>query len=220
MTSMSSPQALVWAQDIGDVIGILIVLLFVLLPAVGQLLSKRRAGGQRRRVGRPIAQAPRRPARAGLEDEIGDFLRRAAKRRGAERAGAPPPPPEAAAVEAEIVPERPVGDEVREHVGKYLNSGKFRRRSSRLGRDLAGTDERLEQHLHQVFDHQVSRLAGRAGEVAQTPGVLEPTETEDRLGELPSTAAVGLAAMLSSGESLRQAIVISEILQRPEHRWT
>jgi hypothetical protein len=32
-------------------------------------------------------------------------------------------------------------------------------------------------------------------------------------------AAAGFAALLGNSESLRRAIVLSEILERPEHRW-
>jgi len=70
-----------------------------------------------------------------------------------------------------------------------------------------------------VFDHQITALEGVSGESAQ---VTQPEETltpEDTITPVPATAAAGLAAMFADPGDLRQAILINEILQRPEHRW-
>ena len=36
---------------------------------------------------------------------------------------------------------------------------------------------------------------------------------------MPATSAAGFAALLADADSIRQAIILNEILQRPEHRW-
>jgi hypothetical protein len=215
-----NPSAALWAVDIGDAIGVLIVILFVVIPAVAQLVAKMRKPQPPGRAGRPAANPAGRPAPRGVEDEIGEFLRRAAGRRGGQAPARRPPPPPPVPVEAEVVLERPPGDQVKEHVGEYLNTGSFARRAAHLGERVSGTEKQTAQHLQQAFGHDVSQLAGKPGEASQAPAVEEASDAEDRLTELPSTAAAGLAAMLSNAESIRQAIIINEILPRPEHRWT
>ncbi len=230
-----SPLAPLWALGAGDLIGIVLVILFIVIPAIAQVLSKigkvQQPGGGARPGQPPQARPPaRRPAGGGVEDEIGEFLRRVAQRLGGQVAAEPHPPPaaeppiraEAVAqqpVEAEIVREGPLGDRVRQQVKEHLNTGKFDRRASQLGDEVAQADEQLEDRLHKKFDHEVSRLAGRLGESATVPGVQEAGEVEDRLSEIPLTAAAGLAAMLGTAETARQAILINEILGRPEDRW-
>lgn len=215
------PPAPLWAAGLGDVIPILIVILFFILSAAGQWIAKmgrqQQPGGRGgRAMGRPVV-----PQAGGVEDEIGEFLRRAAQRRG----GNPPPPPRprpapmAEIVEPEVVIPQPVGGQVSSHVGQYLDRGEFDRRTAELGETVARTDQQLQSRLHEVFNHEVSRLATVPGESAVAPKPQQPEEPEDRLHAFPSTAAAGLPVLLSTAENIRQAIVINEILTRPEHRW-
>ncbi|MBN2474922.1 MAG: hypothetical protein JXB62_09970 [Pirellulales bacterium] len=220
-----------WAQGWDDLIGIAVVILFIVVPAILQLLGKGVKGQQKPAPRRP--PAPRgqgQPVAGDVEDEIGEFLRRAAQRRGGQQP--PPPPPQPARrpataqvvvaqpVEAEVARPRALGNEVQEHVGQFLDAGKFKQRSSQLGTEVAHSDERIEDRLHKTFDHEVSQLTAVPGEAAASPRAEAPSEPEDRIEHLPVPAAAGLPALLSSPTNLRQAIVISEILQRPEHRWT
>jgi hypothetical protein len=226
-----SSLAPLFAQNWGEWIGFIIAALFAVIYVVGQLL-KLGQQPQQRPGGRPPGGggAAGRPPGGGLEDEIGEFLRRAAQHRQGQPAARPRPGGQPAVaqpavaqpaaqqfVEAEVVGQPAIGEGIKQHVGKYLDAGEFRRRAAELGEEVAQTDEQLEQRLHTKFDHKVSRLTDRPGESASMPGAEKP---EDRLAELPSTAAAGLAAMFSRPESIRQAIVINEILTRPEDRWT
>ena len=182
------------------------------------------------------ANAPRPPN--PVDQEIGDFLRRAAQQRGAQPAGqqgggpqpqpAPrpqrrpasprrPAPAADAPVQAEVVGERPVGGAVEKHVRQHLDADEFRRRSEQLGAEVAQADDKVEGRLRQKFDHRVSRLTGRPGEAAATPA--EPSAAAVAPGELPVTAAAGLAALFATADSIRHAIIINEILRRPEERW-
>ena len=219
------PLAPLWALGVQELIGVVLVILFVVSAALQMLARKNQP--QRPGGGRP----PGRPAGGEVEDEIGEFLRRAAERG---RPRQPPPlpkpriaPPPAMAqvvgqhpVEAEVVRERALGNKLREQVGDYLDSGGFVRRASELGEEVAQADDLLEQRLEEKFDHEVSRLAGVPGESADAPGVAEAEQAEDRVAEFPPTAAAGLPVLLSTAENIRQAIIINEILNRPEDRWT
>ena len=72
-----------------------------------------------------------------------------------------------------------------------------------------------------MFDHSVSQLAAVPGEAAAPPMAAEPPElTEPSALEIPATFATGLSAILASPDSVRQAIVLSEIFHRPEERWS
>ena len=193
-------------------------------PPGGGAQGGKPPGGGARAGGLPAGGARAgRPPGGGLEDEIGEFLRRAAQQRQGQPAPAARPggrPAGQQVVEAEVVRPTALGDEIKEHVGEYLDAERFQRRASELGEEVAHADDEIQQRLHAKFDHEVSRLAGTPGESSAAPGVVEAEEPEDRIAQLPSTAAAGLAAMLSQPESIRQAIVISEILTRPEQRWT
>lgn len=238
----------------GDLVPILIVLAFVLIPAIGQLLTKLlEAPKEPAKPGRAGPGAgpagPRRP-RDAVEDEIGEFLRRAAERR-AEQAGRPaqppqrPRPPEApprrlveapqpiappaaaplpgdrarAPVEVEVVEEVRLGEGVRRHVQQYLSTEQIAERTARLGAEVGQTDERLQSHLHEKFDHQVGRL-GRLPADLSVPADEGAGDSVFASGEaMPATAAAGFAALLADADSLRQAVVLNEILQRPAERW-
>jgi len=91
-------------------------------------------------------------------------------------------------------------------INQDLNTSRFQRHARELGEEVVHAESHFEEHLHSVFDHQLGRLGEGS---APKPGE----------AGIPATAAAGLAAMLADAQSLRQAIVLSEILSRPEHRW-
>jgi len=115
-------------------------------------------------------------------------------------------------VDAEVVEDVMVvgpGSALSQQVSSYMNSGKFRESASHLGEQVGLADERLASHLHQTFDHQLGNLAGQPNEV-------------ERGGAAQVRTVVGgteLSAMLRDPQTFRQAIVLNEILTRPEHRW-
>ena len=201
------------AGDIETLVKIGALFLFFLLPALGRMLAKGKQA-------QPPAGAPARPQRPvppQVADEIGEFLRRANEHRAAEQ---PPPqpakpkplPPVQQPVRAEVVAEVPVGTQVNEQVKKYLDTQSFSRREEALGKEVAQADQEIDQHLHQVFDHSLSRLETVVGETAAA--AVEPPEVADA-----ATFATGLLALVTSPDSLRQAVILSEILHRPEERW-
>lgn len=177
------------------------------------------------------AAASSRPADDPLAREIEEFLRRAQSQRpGQPVRTAPPPPP----LPSPPPPPRPrlseelVASElshrppttVAEHVQTHLGSSRMGEVGSKdLGQGVAKSENRLEAHLRQVFEHQVGTLASAPGEAAREPTPVEPSTPADRITiEAPSPAA--LAAVLADPAGMRQALLLSEILNRPEHRWS
>lgn len=208
------------AADLGDVIKVLTILLLIVVPLIGQVLAKIRRIPPP--AGRPL---PPRPALSDVGDEIEEFMRRAVQRQPAKGTQPLRPQPAgpaatAAPIQAEAVVERPVGGQVNEHVQKYLDQQEFSRRESELGKQVAQADQQIGQHLQQVFDHHVSKLEATPGEAAAPPVAYEPP---DLVGAgataIPATFATGLLELLTDPDSLRQAIVLNEILRRPEERW-
>ncbi len=212
--------------DVGDIIMFLVFIVIAVLGALGQLATKMQEGKQKRRQAGLPRRPPPQPGRAGagqaqvgrppagqgpLKKEIDDFLRRAAQGRPAGPVRRPQPTAPEQPVDVELVE---VADEqsVATHVQKTVGQQRLGRLSQGpTGRQVEQTDAQLQQHVQQVFGHRLGRLGSTPGESAQ------PTDAQD--DELPATAAAGLAAMLADPGNLRQAILLSEILQRPEHRW-
>jgi hypothetical protein len=238
---------LLFALNVGDVIEILVIIVIVVITAIGQIAAKMRKpqpplgpqapfGPQAPGGPKPPQQRPQTPK--SVKEEIEQFIRRATQQ--AETGGKPPrqlaparrvaqsrkdaPLPSSAPakspqpIQAQVVRERPVGGEVSEHVRKYLDEKEFVQRASSLGGEIAQADDKIEQHLRNVFEHKISHLAGRAGETAVAPA---PVPTGFFQDEVPavSAAGVGLAVLLNNIDNLRQAIVLNEILQRPVDRW-
>ncbi len=198
----------IFAAGWDDLIGLLVVLLFIVVPVIGQLLSKLRqaqpaAGGPR----------PQQPVPVDVADEIDVFMHRVLGRPGDEET--PPirnePAPVERPVEAEVVAEEPRGERVVEHVEKHLDSQEFSHRAGRLGDGVLQADEKLKQHLRQTFDHKLGQF--------ETAAVEPSSATEAAAVEITPTLAAGWAAMLSDTDSVRRAIILSEIIHRPEERW-
>ena len=145
-----------------------------------------------------------------------------------ERPRTPPAPPqpietmpapakrviEAMPIESDIVPGRDFGRGVSEHVTEHITKDSISTRDAHLGDFVEATDERLEQRLEQVFDHDVGQLAHE--EVIST-AIAEGTDAKLWEEQAPaSTTADDILALLKSPESIRNVFIISEILRRPD----
>ncbi len=233
-----NPLGLLFAD--GGWIGVVVFLIFVIFSILSQLAGKwkevQKEAARRARANQP-AHFPK-PADP-LEDEIAEFLRRAAERQKpvqAERpAGRPPPSPPPRATGEAMRPFRPpptpvepvvVGEplpqeSVAEHVRDRFGRPQFGQVGSPgLGREVAQADEKVGDRLREKFGHQVSRLAGVSGEAAAVPLAVEPTVPADRVAAPPAVDAATMAALLTNPATLRQAVLVSEILHRPEERWS
>lgn len=183
------------------------------------------------------AAPPNKPARGGqaqLNAEIEEFLKRAEQRRGEgprreTLAQRPPEPPQRRPAPPEPAQRRPAplepvggseGERRRElssvatSVEQHLGNRGFSQRAEHLADDIARSDENMEEHLKQVFGHRLGTL----GE--PSPGRLtSTTDVAATISADASSTILALADMLTSPQKIRQAIVLREILDRPEHRW-
>lgn len=206
-----------------DLIWIVLVILFVVVPAIGQMLAKAKRGQAGRGGAQPGPRPPgQQQPKKDLADEIGEFLRRAAQKRGAgagqpqaqqqrPRQQRPAPRP----VQVEVVePERPpVGEGLKQRVAQDIDTTKFKTRAAGLGRVAAQSEAKTKERLRKKFDRKL-------GQLESTRSVVEEAASpEDGTLFIPATGAAGLAALLSEPQALRQAVVLHEILKRPEDRW-
>ena len=235
-----NPWLLPFADGV-DWARIIIFALIILFTALGPLLSKlaeaQREAARRARVGppRPAGPKPNDP----LADEITEFLRRASEREKppARPAAARPPAlsplpnalqpfrppplrPSSPPLAAELVDEGAKRESVAEHVRESFGRRAFGQVGSQdLGKEVAAADSKVQSRLRGVFDHQLGQLAGVAGETSQPAAAVQPTAPADRVGAAPATSVGGLVAMLTNPRTIRQAVLIGEILHRPEERW-
>ena len=210
-----------------DLIWIVLVILFVVVPAIGQMLANAKRGQAGRGGAQPGPRPPgQQQPQKDLADEIGEFLRRAAQKRGA---GAQPPQaqqqrpqqqrprqrPQSRPVQVEVVePERPpVGEGLKQRVAQDVDTTKFKTQAAGLGRVVAQSEAKTKERLRKKFDRKLGQLERKRSAVE------EASSPEDGTMFIPATGAAGLAALLSEPQALRQAIVLHEILKRPEDRW-
>lgn len=106
-----------------------------------------------------------------------------------------------------VRPSGGLGSGVAEHVRQHINTSEIAEHVRHLGEDVERVDSRMEQRLHQRFDTSLGGGVAEGRETAATPRRTAPES-------LP--AASELLQLLRNPRSLRQAIIISEILRRPE----
>lgn len=170
--------------------------------------------------GRPReGAAPGRPAQAGLPPRPVQSQRP----RPQQARPAPPQPPiprrAQQPLQAEIVEpaRRPLGQELPQQAARDISSSDIARRGRELGEETRQASAKLEQEIKKTFAHQLGSIAPKAGATTAPSAQTKPAETAELT--FSRTSAAGFAALLSDAESLKQAIVINEILQRPVHRW-
>lgn len=162
--------------------------------------------------------------------DIEEFLRRAAERRkqqGQKKQQAAAPPPRQRSVtppaqprrlviaddEVEVVRPRLVEKDMRDesvaaHVQRHINTSEIADHVTHLSDRIEQTDERLEARLHKKFDHRVGTLDSKPSVQDDVVPVVK--------GEDISGLAKDLVEMLNSPKSVRQAILIAEVLKRPD----
>jgi hypothetical protein len=121
-------------------------------------------------------------------------------------------------VDAQVMPDDGVGTPLT----PSISTADFERRTERLGDRVEQADDAMEARLHAVFDHGLGDLSSRPATVATAEYTPAPEETPtpgDADAAAALAAATSLAARLRSPQGLREAIVLREILERPEYRW-
>ncbi len=196
--------------DIGDVFGVLLVIVVIVVTVVGRLISWVQAlSAEEARKARQRAQNA--PRRAPLDDEIGEFLRKAGQRRGGGAATARPPQP------ASRQPPRARREEPVDITPIEESPQRFKPLESGLATQ-AQADAAMEGHLRQVFDHGLGQLS-TAGQSPAPTANAAAVSGEQSLADALALGPSGLVGLLASGVVMRQAIVLSEIIQRPVDRW-
>lgn len=193
----------------------LLPVLFVLFWIVSQVFNAFRAAGRGRpqppvvRQPRPVADAPRADdIRGQLERQIGEFLERQAgggqgrpaeRRRqpGTQRPAARPQVgrPDTKAAAGRTPPPVPPA------------AAKPRPSGERPVATAAGAD--VARHVHDAFAHELEHLSTSIS--AAAPGAAEPRPAAKPHAEL--------VAMLRNPATLRQLILLREVLDRPTDRW-
>ena len=218
---MSPYAPLLAAGDNAELIKLIVIVVFAILVGIGKFVAKIQQA--KPPMGNP--QPPILPAAFEKANEVEEFMHRAAAKprtaAGAEPVRRPQMRPQAEKpVQAEVVADAPVGGKIGKQVERDLDTQEFTKRTTQLGSEVVQADREIDQHLHQVFDHHVSNLELMPGEAAAPPLVVAPLElTEQSLLDIPATFATGLTDLLADPDSVRQAIVLNEILHRPEERW-
>ncbi len=216
-------------------------LVFIIVYVVNHLLSALRsgptpprneprrkldAGPRPPRPPKPQAAQPT-PEQAKLNTEIEQFLKRASERKG-ERLKrespvkpAPKPPKPApkqplreTAAAIEPLPQRSF-DSVASSVEKHLGHRGFKQHAEHLADDIVRADQQMEDHLQKAFSRKVGTLGDAKPSSAQPATDSVPAATTaDR-----SEAGLALAGMLANPQTLKQMIVLNEILRRPDDHW-
>ncbi len=173
---------------------------------------------QRPPAGRPPAEfapteipgtPPPSRTRQGSRPLPSDTKKRAgAKRAAGGQAGKRPPV---------VRPAAPRGEGVAEHVQRHIQASDVGDHAAQLGSALGQADERLESRLHATFDH-------RLGTLAKEPVGTQVAEGTDNAAWRPTAVSGGaiapqVVAILRSHKGLAAALVVHEILRRPEERW-
>ena len=197
------------------VLGLLIYLINHFIGMAGKQQQRR----QVRPEVRPEQRGPRpRPAgRQDVQDEVAEFLKRAAEKRSATKPAEGRPAQPRRVAPAEIIEARAV-DELPsnrwpETVRPQVENRDLAERAGHLAH--VGRSEAAFQAHMQVFEHTV----GRINESAANP----PSSAGGQSDVAPQTINAPpnevFAALLADPQSLRQAIILSEIMERPVERW-
>ena len=138
-----------------------------------------------------------------MSSPIEEFLRQAAER----RVNKPPPvvvPPVQGEPEVLVADDRSLADTHLEH---HIDTSDLANHAEHLGDEVSRANDQVDQHVHDVFDHQVGELDGAYA----SPAATIPAEGDGLHHELKRA--------LRSPQQVRRAVVFSEILRRPEWRW-
>lgn len=198
-----------WGME--DVLKIILMVVFGLIYLFNHLLGGGKA--QKRRPARPAD--PRPAGRPDVQDEVAEFLKRATEKRSPPkrteaRPPAPPRPLRAESSEARLEPLP--SNRWPQAVQPQVDNRELAQRAEQLSH-VNQTEAAFQAHM-QTFEHSVGRIHESASDAAAPP------ETADgRTQAAPTPASEVFATLLADAQSLRHAIILNEIIRRPEERW-
>lgn len=199
-----------WGME--DVLKIIVMVIFGLIYLVNHFLGGVKA--QKRRQARPAN--PRPSGKPEVQDEVADFLKRATEKRSpAKRAEARPAAPRRSAAAETVEPHLDSSPSSRwpQSVHSQVDNPELGQRAAQLSH-VNQTEAAFQAHM-QTFEHTVGRIhesASGAAVPSEMPG-------DGRNEAAPVPPSEVFAALLDDAQSLRQAIVLNEIIRRPEERW-
>ena len=194
---------LIFAVGWLELIGTIAFVLFAIGRALLDLKKKPepQPRGPRPRGAAPAGQQPPRTLEDKLRNEVEQFLRQV---QGEEPRPAQPKKPVVVVQKpATIAPPRETRREsLQEHVARNISTADVTQHMATLGAEVGQADEKMEAHLIEKFQHQV--------------GALEHRQKRPERQVKQNTAAAEFAKLLRSPNGMRQVIIASEILRRPE----
>jgi hypothetical protein len=119
---------------------------------------------------------------------------------------------------------------VRQHIDS--GSAQISQHTKQLGREVGEAGQKAQQRIQENLDHDVGQLGGGAGkgkgkgkskqkQNLQSPA--QPAAAQSRAAinlppesKPPIINSVGIGQWLRSPQNIRQAIIVSELLKRPE----
>lgn len=166
-----------------------------------------------------------------MAGDIEEFLRRAAQRRAPQPPPASPPPQptrqvqmldDADVVDADVVEAYPVedpgiltGHDVGAHVAQHIDTADFGERISHLGEVVDNADDRMEAHIHGFFEHKLGDLGAHTSRAADST-LDDDSPSQGGPADKQKIPAFNIQRLLSSPASIRDAIILSEVLRKPE----
>jgi hypothetical protein len=209
---------------------------FLIIYVLNQLLGGSKSKPNQPRGGKParkpqMAERMERPARSPVAEtspqqtklnaEIEEFLKRADARRGESQRGKQPKPLQPQAAAPPKPPRESKRDrrqrkfgEVADSVEKHLGNRGFEKRAEHLADDVTRSEEQMEEHLQKAFGHRVGTLS----EPSADP-MVPVTDVKTAPEPILQGTANEFATLLANPRTLKQLIVLNEILARPETRW-
>jgi hypothetical protein len=141
----------------------------------------------------------------------------------------PTPPPVRPPVVVEVVEAPPVRESVAEHVAQALDSEKFSRRATQLSQVQKTSDDEFQQHMQRVFQHGLGNLnpqpagifeaAAQAAAATAAATAAPASAAGSQSAAAPAATKKGatdIAVFLAGRRNVRDAVILSEILKRPQ----
>ncbi len=153
-------------------------------------------------AGRPSQPRPQAPPKKRLAAEATPPTDDPYARK--EKVAPPKGPPRKPSPPAQRKPQK--RESIAEHVRRAIVVSDVTENASHLAEDISQADERLEARLEK-FDHAMGSL--------ESTETVTDDETASVEGPDKSRLAVDLLGLFSNPKSIRQSILISEILKRP-----
>jgi hypothetical protein len=204
-----------WLEWAGPVIVFILYSIGQLVMNQGKKPAPQQRPPQKPRPAVPPQQQPR-TLEEKLRGEVEDFLRQVQgdKPKQGERPRQPQAAPRPAVTQrplvvkveqpAESVVEvEPARVSLQDYVSQHMSTADVTQHAATLGAEVGLADEKMVAHLQERFQHRL--------------GALEQREQQHSAAPLRrSPAAAEIAELLKSPKGMRQVIVASEILRRPE----